>query len=154
MSIEIAAAATAIRARLEPLGTADRAVNEKRYLKSELEFLGVKVPAVRKEARAWLRENGPLDREELLELAEELWGRGVHELRSFAVDLAIFRVESLEKRDLPTIERWLREARTWAHVDVIAAHLVGNLLERFPDSCGTLDRWARDDDFWIRRSAM
>lgn len=146
--------ATAIHARLAPLGTSDRAVNEKRYLKSDLDFLGVKVPQVRKEAKAWLREQGELSRADLLAVCEELWGRGVHELRTFAVELAIFRFELLEKRDLKTIERWLREAKTWAHADAISVHLVGKLLERFPAITRTLDRWSRDDDFWIRRSAM
>lgn len=154
MPFDSASTAAAIRTRLEPLGTTDRAVNEKRYLKSELEFLGVKVPLVRKEARAWLRENPELEREELLALADELWGRGVHELRSFAIDLAIFRLESLEQGDLRTVERWLREAKTWAHVDALAVQLVGKLLERFPGVARTLDRWSHDDDFWIRRSAM
>ena len=143
-----------IRARLEPLGTEDRALNEKRYLKSELEFLGVKVPEVRKTAKAWLKERPELSRAELLTLTDELWRRGVHELRSFAVDLSIFRVEWLEGSDLSRIEGWLREAKTWAHVDAIAIRLVGGILERHPEVSSTLDRWSTDDDFWVRRASM
>ena len=143
-----------IRARLEPLGTEERAVNEKRYLKSDLEFLGVKVPLVRKEAKAWLRERGEISAEEIVSISEELWAAGVHELRSFAVDLSIFRVADWSVDDLPRFETWLREAKTWAHVDAIAVHLVGRLLEREPAVTKTLDRWARDEDFWLRRSAM
>ncbi len=143
-----------IRARLEPLGTEDRAVNEKRYLKSDLEFLGVKVPQVRREAKAWLRERGELSRRELVSITGVLWAAGVHELRSFAVDLSIFRLDDWSPDDLPRFEQWLREARTWAHVDAIAVQLIGRLLEREPAVAKTLDRWARDDNFWLRRSAM
>ena len=54
--------AEAIRKILEPLGTAERALGEKKYLKSDLEFLGVGVPAVRKTAKGWLRQQPGLQR--------------------------------------------------------------------------------------------
>ncbi len=31
---------------------------------------------------------------------------------------------------------------------------MGSLVERFPELTATLDRWAADENFWIRRSAM
>jgi 3-methyladenine DNA glycosylase AlkD len=31
---------------------------------------------------------------------------------------------------------------------------MGSLVERFPELLVTLDRWATDEDFWIRRSAL
>ncbi|MGO8687073.1 MAG: DNA alkylation repair protein [Candidatus Dormibacteria bacterium] len=48
----------------------------------------------------------------------------------------------------------LRESRTWALVDELAAVVVGGLVERHPELGSTLDRWAGDPDFWIRRSAL
>jgi hypothetical protein len=42
------AAALAVAESLRPLGTPERAAQEKRYLKSDLEFLGVTVPDLRK----------------------------------------------------------------------------------------------------------
>ncbi len=44
--------------------------------------------------------------------------------------------------------------KTWALVDSLAANVTGDLVERYPQLGSVLDRWARDDDFWIRRSAM
>ena len=32
--------------------------------------------------------------------------------------------------------------------------LAGGLVGRFPELTSTLDRWAMDGDFWVRRSAM
>jgi 3-methyladenine DNA glycosylase AlkD len=60
----------------------------------------------------------------------------------------------LTPADMPLLERLLREARTWALVDSLAASVVGPLLLRFPELASTIDRWASDDDFWIRRSAL
>jgi 3-methyladenine DNA glycosylase AlkD len=56
--------------------------------------------------------------------------------------------------DMALLERLLREARTWALVDGLAASVVGPLVERDPKAADMLDRWAVDEDFWLRRSAL
>jgi len=48
----------------------------------------------------------------------------------------------------------IRESKTWAFVDELAIAIVGPLVERSPELLRVLDRWALDDDFWLRRSAM
>ena len=52
------------------------------------------------------------------------------------------------------IESLLREAKIWALVDPLAGDLVGPLSEQDPDFDPVLERWAIDEDFWIRRSAL
>ena len=146
--------ADAILAVLAPLGTTARAQGEKKYLKSELEFLGVGVPAVRKVAKAWSKDRPDLAREELKVLVAELWGRGINELCRFAIELLTLRTDLLRAADMKLLERLLRNSHTWAYVDALAVHVAGALVERYPGLERTLDRWARDDDFWIRRSAM
>ncbi len=146
--------ADAIAAILAPLGTAERAAGEKRYLKSDLEFLGVTVPEVRKAVKAWLRDRPDLKRGELRALVEELWGRDVNELRRFAIELLTLRSDLLRAADMKLLERLLRNSHSWAYVDAIAVHLAGDLAVRYTGLGRTLDRWARDEDFWIRRSAM
>jgi 3-methyladenine DNA glycosylase AlkD len=71
------------------------------------------------------------------------------------VELLDVWADRLLARDLAgVVERLLRESRTWALVDGLAASVAGPLVERFPSLGRTLDRWARDDDFWIRRAAL
>ena len=36
----------------------------------------------------------------------------------------------------------------------MAVHLAGRLIVRFPELEATLDRWATDGDFWLRRAAL
>jgi 3-methyladenine DNA glycosylase AlkD len=52
------------------------------------------------------------------------------------------------------IERFLREARTWALLDGLSASVMGRLVERFEGLGSVLDRWAVDEDFWIRRASL
>ena len=64
------------------------------------------------------------------------------------------RCELLQAGDLELVERLIRESRTWALVDGLAPSVAGRLVERHPELAATLDRWATDENFWVRRSAL
>jgi 3-methyladenine DNA glycosylase AlkD len=138
---------------LEAAGSAERAAREQAYLKSSRVHYGVPVPAIRATVREALAA-APLDHDLRLAAVAALWKTDVHELRMAAVELLVRSVKLLERGDLAVLERLLRESHTWALVDSIAAHLVGALVVAHPALARTLDRWARDPDFWIRRAAM
>lgn len=146
--------ADGIEAGLRGVGDPERAAQERGYLKSDLEFIGVAVPGIRKVVRGALRAAPELDRELLLALVEELWGRGVYELRSSAVVALQERAGLLEARDLGVLERLIRESKTWALVDPLTADVCGGLLARFPELRLEVDRWSVDADFWVRRAAL
>ncbi len=139
---------------LSALGDPERAAGAKRYLKSDLRFLGLRTPELRSAVKAWLAKRPELSRENLLEQVRDLWGEPVHELRAFAIELLYLHSDLLRRGDLRLLEKMLRESGSWAYVDAISIHLVGPLVERYPGLARTLDRWAGDRDFWIRRSAM
>ena len=60
----------------------------------------------------------------------------------------------LRPADIALLQRLIRESKTWAFVDELAIAITGPLVERSPELLQVLDRWAQDDDFWVRRSAM
>jgi len=144
----------AIEAALRAVGRPERAASEKRYLKSDLEFIGVDADGMRAVTREFLRERGKLDHDALVALAGALWARPVHERRAIAVELLNRHRRLLRAEDIGLIERLLRDSRTWAYVDALAVHVAGDLVERDPSLASTLDRWAADEDFWLRRSAI
>ncbi|HUP41710.1 MAG TPA: DNA alkylation repair protein, partial [Thermoanaerobaculia bacterium] len=150
--------ASRFETRLRALGTAKRAAAAKAYLKSELEFLGVDTPTLRRELKRLLREVPEPERAGLLALVESLWGRGVFELRAAAAELLTMRAALLEAPDLELLERLIREGGTWALVDALAPSVAGPLVEReaerHPEIGAILDRWAADESFWVRRAAL
>jgi 3-methyladenine DNA glycosylase AlkD len=144
-----------LEAELRALGTAERAAQEKRYLKSDLEHLGVTVPALRKVVVAFLRAHPGFDRDDVMGLARALWKKPIHERRAAAVEVLELRKSLLRSEDIDLVEALLRESRGWALVDTLAASVAGDLVERFPQKLGAvLDGWAKDSDFWLRRSAL
>ncbi len=151
--ISIAAVADQVDEGLRSRAQPERAAAERAYLKSELEHYGTSVPGTRAAVKEAVR-GLELDHDTVVGLAERLWAEPVHERRAAAAELLEQQVELLDAGDLPLLERLLRESRTWALVDNLAASVVGPIAERDPSVTEVLDRWADDPDFWIRRSAL
>ncbi len=147
-------AARTVTDAMRPLGTPERAAQEKRYLKSDLEFFGVTVPDMRRAVRAVARSHPGLDREAVLAWAIALWRGPVHERRMAAVEVLTVAVQSLAAEDLPAVEKLIREAGTWALVDGLACSVAGGIALRDPSSWPLIDAWASDQEFWVRRSAL
>jgi 3-methyladenine DNA glycosylase AlkD len=147
--------AAELERRLRELGTAERAVTEKAYLKIDLEFAGVSVPVMRSAVTGWCHDRDGLAHDELTSVALALWASSLYESRQAAVILLERQARLLVPGDTELIEHLLRNSRTWALVDGLAANVAGDIAERFPaDTAPVLDRWAVDRDFWIRRSSM
>jgi 3-methyladenine DNA glycosylase AlkD len=156
------AAAARLTEALRALGTAERSAQEKRYLKSDLEFFGVGVPDLRRAVKAAVRDHlaadgqrGPrLDRETAVAWALALWREPVHERRNAAVEILQLAAPTLRADDLGVLEQLIRESRTWAYVDPLAGNIAGRIALRDSPSWTRIDAWAVDGDFWVRRSAL
>jgi 3-methyladenine DNA glycosylase AlkD len=139
---------------LRELGTASRAASEKAYLKSDLEFAGTGIPAIRAHVVAWCKAHPGLAHDELTALADALWQSPLYECKAAAVVLLERSAPLLGPADLPLLERLLRTSHTWALVDGLAVNVAGDVAARYQQAGAVLDRWAGDDDFWLRRSAL
>jgi 3-methyladenine DNA glycosylase AlkD len=146
--------AAELDAELRATARPERAAGEKAYLKSNLEHYGVSVPAIRSVARALHRRLPELAHDHLVALATALWDEPVHERRMLTVEILDEYGRTLRPSDLPFLERLVRESRTWALVDGLAASVVGGVVDRHPRAAATLDRWSIDADFWVRRAAL
>ena len=144
--------ADALLGRLAQLGLPARVEGQRAYLQVDLDHLGVPMADLRRTVREHLR-TVPADRGPVLGLAADLWQHRVFEARIAAVEVLKQRRDLLGPGDLPLLERMLRECGTWALLDPLAADVVGHVAERH-DAEAVLDRWASDDDVWLRRAAL
>src|SRR5947209_5771815 len=119
----------------------DRAAAEKRYLKSDLVFLGVGVPGIRTTAKHAYHEHPALNRTSVLAVVTELWAEPVHERRMAAIEILGLYRDRLQPPDLGLIERLIRESKTWAYVDSFAGRDRGaarGAIPRSPPRPGSL----------------
>ena len=154
MPMDIVATADRLTAELASHAAEERAVNEKRYLNSEIDHLGVSVPIIRKAARQFVRAEQGMSKPELCALTNELWDRNVYELRKLAVNIIAGKVEVLDATDFDFIEGLLRQSHTWALIDDLSINVVHPMLIGESGTNPIRDRWATDDDFWVRRTAI
>jgi 3-methyladenine DNA glycosylase AlkD len=61
---------------------------------------------------------------------------------------------SLEERDLPWLIGFVRRSKTWAHVDWLAADVIGGVVGESRSALRKLPTWAHDESFWVRRTAL
>ena len=152
------AVADQLTRELVAVSTPERAVQEKAYLKSSLEHLGATVPQIRAAVKAVKRDYPALSHDEVVALVDALWADPVHERRFAAVEILEADLRLLGPADLAVVERLVRDSRTWALVDGLAASVAGGIVETVgseqPLVSRTLDRWAVDENFWVRRSAL
>lgn len=136
------------------LGTRERAQGSKAYLKSDLDFYGATVPQIRQAARQFAKENRSLSSDALCDLVRALWETRTYEQRALGVALLEVYLEVLPSQALDLVEELLRRSDTWALVDWLACKVAGGLVRRDARLEQRLRRWAKDENFWIRRSAM
>src|SRR5262245_33035660 len=117
----------ALTRRVAAEGTRERALQERRYLKSDLEFLGAGMPVVRREAKARARRDPELSRAGLKALVVALWQTRIHELRAIAIGVLEQRVDLLRKADAAFLIGLVRDSKTWAYIDWLATKVLGAL---------------------------
>jgi len=151
--------ASLVLSELQSAGTRMRAVNEKRYLKSNSVFYGVTVPRIRAIAKAHVSElRARKDLSSVLQLAQHLWKDGAHDSR-MAATFAVCECDGFyDDRVWKLGAFWLSEIDTWALCDNIGpgmlAPFVRRCRERHRSRRQEVVRWTRNANPWIRRGAL
>lgn len=139
-----------IHSELLKLGDKERAVNEKRYLKSPYFFYGVRVPEIRKLAKIYL----DISFNSAVDLFNNLWNSGNHEEMS----LALFLLVKFVKKN--PIEIWniilnnIDKAKTWDHIDELSSHLLGQILNDNTQLIKEVKEMSENKNPWVRRASI
>jgi len=131
-----------------------RAQKEKQYLYSDLKHYGVSTWERRKFSKTHQAFLKNLSKKQTLALVKHFWSRPSFEERSMALHILNLHATSLSKKDMPLIERLMRESRGWAFLDSLIIPIMPHLLEKDKTIYSYLSKWIKDNDFWVRRSAL
>ena len=137
--------------RFAAAGQPARAEQERAYMKSALRFHGVDQATVRAACAEFCKANA-LDHDALVGVVDALYATDWFDLHSAAIGLIERKRKLVGPDDAPWLIALVRRSACWAHVDWIAAKIVPHALPARPHAL--LRRWARDDDFWVRRTAL
>ena len=127
-------------------------------MKSAMPYHGVTAPRLKQALRPILSTYAPADRATWEATVRELWDGATHrEERYAATALARHRAaRGWQDPDALGLYRHLVVTGAWwDHVDEVAGHLVGGVLAGHrPEVTPVMRAWARDDDLWVRRTAV
>lgn len=145
----------AVEHGLADIADADRAPTMQAYMKSDMPYLGVAVPAVRAVTKAAVRDHPPISVLHLGATAAVLWRGATHrEHRYAATELTRLRMADGALTMLPLYEEMIVTGSWWDHVDAVAPRL-GHLLLTDPASVrSVILAWSRAPDRWLRRASI
>ena len=147
-----------IRRGLAEVAAPTRAPQMQAYMKSAMPYRGVSSPALKRLCRDAFTSHPLATSEEWQRVVLELWrGAKFREERYAAVLLTQARAyrECQTFSSLPMLEEMIVSGAWWDHVDTLASHNLGALLDAEPRRMKpVMRRWARDPDMWKRRSAI
>jgi len=147
------------------VGNKEQAIKQQQYMKSQIPFFGVAMPEVKKITKKVLKDYIPKDNQEYRDTAlylfenakrREVWYAGLVYAQKFE--------KHIKEENIDVYEKIIRITSWWDIVDLAAQNLIGralvgdSLYTLFSGSKGKVDlyakKWIKDDDMWIRRTAL
>jgi len=145
-----------ITAALTPLADPERALSMKAYLLHQFDFLGLPAPIRRAAVKDFVNAKQS-DKGVVLNSADLLWTYPLREYRYTAIDLLRRHAKLFDTSDLPFFKKLLQTDSWWETVDGLSA-VIGAILRaentKGKSSAELMNAWIKDEDFWVRRSAM
>jgi len=120
------------------------------YLGTDLEFLNVSTPDLRKLARE-LSTDLP---DEWRISSQALWDTRIHDARNLAVEIAVRHKKDFIKGDWKQFKKWLDDSVGWAMIDHLTTDLFADMLDHFPDYADKCLLWSKSRNLWLRRASL
>ena len=132
------------------------AVEMAQYMRNMFAFLGLRTPLRRK----LLKEIWKLNKQEITvnarEIAQNLFLKEEREYHYCAIDILMKELKNnFQKEDIVFIKNLIITHSWWDSVDLIAKHLLGGYLEKFPEEIeNCIGQFSKSDCLWLNRSAI
>ena len=143
-----------IYAKLQPFGDPTRTAFVKNYMKSELEFLAIKVPVLRQVAREGFSfyDRSP---EEALAVWNAIWfSSACFEVMCMPLFYYDRQGRKISPATWPTLSTWSEHVENWAHSDSLSSIYSYLLAQNFDEVYGVLQQWNNAENQWLRRLSM
>ncbi|MEW9053520.1 MAG: DNA alkylation repair protein [Neobacillus sp.] len=126
-----------------------------KYMRNLFPFLGIKTPERRKLVRQFFNETGILKEPFNKDLVSALWKMDEREYQYAALDYIERSLKKVTKDDLPFFEKLMTTKSWWDTVDMISPKAVGEIAGKSPEVIEeTIDGWAVDENFWLKRASI
>lgn len=144
-----------IQSSFKKLANKQKSVEMAAYMKTTMPFYGIQKPDRVPIYKAIKKAFQPENQKEYEAMVLALWALPHREEKYTALEVALQHKKFITTNSLDLYEQLIREGAWWDFVDVIAVHLVGQtLLDSRKEVKPLMDKWIKDQDMWIRRTAI
>ena len=137
-------------------GLGDEAIAEKqaKYMRNQFPFLGLMNTTRDQYWKEFQEEEGKLDKTKAIEFAKECIQYSEREMWYAASQVLKENKKKLKKEDLEFIKGMIVKSDWWDVVDILASNCIGTLCMNFPELRNEINNWIKDENFWLRRTAI
>jgi 3-methyladenine DNA glycosylase AlkD len=125
------------------------------YMRNKFSFLGIS--SVNRKAIVKTLNLNPLfiNSDILIPLVEKLWQQPHREYQYLAIDLLIKYRKLLQTEHIPSIITLIEKKSWWDTVDMLAASVLGDILNRNPKTNESIiETLSASNNFWLNRTAI
>jgi len=125
------------------------------YMQNHFPFFGIKSVERRQLQKTVLKAHPqPKNLAELKAICSEAWQLPQREFQYFAQELLKKQSKLTDVNFVKYAQNLITDKPWWDTVDMLAVHAVGKLVLCYPELKTTMDKWAKDKNLWVRRSAI
>jgi len=143
--------------KLELERSADKKFREKirDYFKMDVSnYLGVRLPVVRKIANKHFKAISQLDIDEILNICDELLKTKIYEHKVIAFHWSYKCKKQFQSKHFKIFESWLKtHVDDWSDCDDLCTHSFGFFIYTFPEFIAKVKRWRVSKNRWLRRAS-
>ncbi len=144
-----------LRTAFDTCANQEIAIQQKKYMRNQFEFFGIKAPEQTIIRREFFKNYGLPHIDELPDIIRELWQQPEREFQFFCMMMLEKFIKKTEKDFINDLEFLITNKSWWDTVDMIAAKLVGMHFKRFPEQITFYtEKWMTSGDFWLQRTAL
>ncbi|MFH1314047.1 MAG: DNA alkylation repair protein [Candidatus Eisenbacteria bacterium] len=146
-----------VKTLLKEIKAVDKPANRtdyQRFFKEKLEHpVGLRTPIVRGVSNKVFKTVRSCDRDEILDICDEMLASGRRYTRFVAFEWAQKLEEQYARKDIVRFERWLKKyVSDWASCDQFCG-ILGSLIATFPDLSPKREKWVASRNMWLRRAS-
>lgn len=133
----------------------ENAIPMQNYMRNQFPFLGIKTTERKELMKQFFQTSNILKQPFQSDFVKALWKKDEREYQSAALLYIEKIIKKLDKEDLPLLEELILTKSWWDTVDVLASKPVGFIAAHHHEVIAErIDRWAVEENIWIRRSAI
>ena len=145
---------TEVREVLTELSDADIAAQQRRYLRDQFDFFGIKSPEQKQVFRAILRPVKQLPAAEVRQIVSEAWTQPQREFQYFALYVIEKYHKTLPDNFIDDLESCITTRSWWDTVDWLAK-LTGRHFRHYPTLIrSTTFGWMSSENIWLQRVCL